>query len=165
MTCLSDIIAALPTLSASERKQVRFMLETLDKGVSYDTNSPEALLWEAIVKVSDERGVTVPSYIALMSRNSKKNGSTIPNFSKDSASIKLYIDKHLRPPDRTAEIHCYRLCARALVSYLSEAMVPISASSLARNLQNIPAAIDKFWPGYVKSGAIKMILYPRGNTS
>jgi len=135
-----DIITELTELTPSERAKVRAALEILDR--SKPGNSPETF-WRELVQEAGERGIhLMPSIRRLRGYG---------HFATHAESAVAFLEKAVRPNDRTELIQAIRLGARALVSRLimlrNEIGLEVTTRVAMGQVQNLPAAVMAQWPG------------------
>lgn len=115
---------------------------------------PELLLWTAIQTVAEERGIKIAPFSRVV------RSSNFERYRKDAAELSFWVTKELRPESKTEHRSAVRACARALLTYMGVAGIPMSPTTLMAQVANIPYAVDRAWPGYVASGTMRMVYAP-----
>lgn len=144
---LQEILAALPALQTADRRRVRFALDLLDTTQTEDapTSTPEAMLWDQIVRVGAERGMVIPPFHRIMKMR------TFAAFKVEATRVVAHLEGFLKPADKTELVAFVRLAARALLTRLRAIQnhngMPITPMTVMRQVPNIPALMDAQWPG------------------
>lgn len=150
-----DIIAALPTLSASELAQVKTAIQVLSKeGERAETNDSEEVVWRAFQTSAGKQGVELPPFERVKRSNAYKA------FREGSVNVLRFVEQAFQPKSKTERVHALMICARALLRFLKQIQVPWAVSTIANNLCNVSAAIESAWPGYAQAHALHCILSP-----
>lgn len=148
---LEDVIGCIGAWTKTERDQLRVALGVFDRSGA-EAEERAQTVWSAFRYRADLEGIPLPPFPAM--RRSKN----WPQFRDGCETLDGFVTTYLKPENKTERVISYQIAARALLFYFREINIPVSVSALARNMQNIPDAVDRCWPGYAKKDKLRFVL-------
>lgn len=143
---VEEILATLPILTTTDKQKVEAALRVLGTSEKQvDEESSEQILWEQLVSVGKDRGISLPPFSRIAQTHN------FSQYKKDAKAAAAFIEGQINPSDRTVRLHAMKLCARALIARLLnmrlEFGLELTPTVVMRQIVNIPAAVESQWPG------------------
>ncbi len=146
----TDILAAIPHLTPSERGAIQTACNALPK----EERKPHYIsdFWEELCRVADERGYSVAPVSVLPEVYWK-------DLMRHTEIISELMDKLL--PARTTKtqlVTAQRMIACSIFDYMLSYQIPITTRTVVGQVRNARTAVDYSFPGYEGAGLLRLIL-------
>lgn len=149
---LQIVLLLLPQLSATQLRDVQARVNVLlqfDTSVAGPEDSDVELVLFAIAQTI--AGLGIPVSVPLM-----KKSSSYPSFKSSVPLLMHFIRKATK--DRTEQQALLRMGVMMLYQDLEWMKVPTTPRTLMQQILNLPASLDKRFPGYAKNGMLSWVL-------
>lgn len=156
MTDLSTVLRVLPTLSPTELQQIRGKTGAL---LSLGGGAAMASTSETVVRLELDYlldGVIVElRRRGLVSQKFKLPPSLItPAYRQASLEVREHLSEYVGKLTAAENAALGKLCAESLARYLDRGNVPLSPSTMLKNIAKVPTAVDSSFPGYLETGSL-----------
>lgn len=151
---LQDIQSSLLGLTRDElielQKTIRLMLRRKE------TKDDEDWLLPSLLQEIKDRGLsfTIPQYFKI------KTDKSYRGYVSKSAKVRAALSKRLPNLKLVEKYALAHLCATFLADYVEEIYGILNLDILLWNVEKIPEALDRSFPGYLQSGLLHVILRP-----
>lgn len=149
-----NLLRGLTHLPQVQLKQVRdridFLMDGRDPG---DGRASESrMVYDEIVRFLEGRGATAPHW-GTFQRTRAGRG-----FEKRARKLIDWIRRRFGAESPAERLKAVRIGLAALGHLIEEMNLPVSVFTINSNLDRIPEAIDKAFPGYANSRLLKILL-------
>lgn len=83
-----------------------------------------------------------------------------PNYTKESATIREFLRKHMRDhPNHVELLALGRICAKELIRYVRDVkQMPLGPQNVLRAVPDMAAALEHSFPGYLQAGILQKLI-------
>ena len=159
------VMAALPHLSETDRRQVKLRLQSLSssdeaKGKS-DSPAEESegftLFYSILSGLLREQGLpALPPFQVIRVSSPNVHRAALEGWRNVTNFVEVnFIDEPISNRDR---VRLYNLFAEVLIWRLQEQEAELTVGTVLRGIYRVPAVIKMQFPGYVEAGCLSMIL-------
>lgn len=152
---LTKVKTLLPQLAPNELMQVRDLVSALcntavkrSKDGSATEESLEFLFYREFAEALLEESIKLPPQSLF------KKSRTYPKYREAREAIEDFVENVTKPKKvtRIQRAKLYGLLMKIVVKFIKSKSIPLSAHTLALNLERGPQLLREDFPGYIESG-------------
>lgn len=152
---LDEITAALPSLSPDELRRVLALTNALLRAEpAKQAEDAPAFAHDILSDFLRDEGVRVPPFFLF--RKSREWGTT--GFAEGSATLMAFIEDAFQARTSAERRAAAFLCVGTIRDALEDQKLPVRFRTLAQRLRDVGAYVDLAYPGYRRSGMLRMLL-------
>lgn len=151
---LDQVLDLLPQLSEAGLQEVNKHIKALAQFHKTDLlDAQDDYLLQGVFYEIEWLGLaeTIPQFFRI------RNKASFNFYGEKSARLRAMLERHVPDLTLTEKVALGRLCIRCLREHV-EKWRAIEFSSLLANIEHLPAALDNAFPGYIRNGALRVIV-------
>lgn len=150
------VLETLPQLRYEDLVFISKCCEALLSHISVETTGDEDWLLASIIEELRDRGLsyTIPDFFKVKKQNAY-NG-----YLRKSEEVRKGLTDALPGLQKVQYYALGRACAKALAECLQINQYQLSLDVMLRHVEDVPLALEEFFPGYVMSGLLSLLLKP-----
>src|SRR5271166_1118965 len=155
MITTDEILSTLPALPGEDILKIGLMVESLKATLKIVNTEDDDWLLPCIVEEIKSRGLscTIPDYFKI------KRAGDHGGYARKSEMIRKTLSDALGF-GKKVELYAFGcICAKALADLL-DPIYTLSLDIMLRHVDELPQALEASYPGYLKSGLLRLLLKP-----